>query len=225
MRCQSKPRSAASSMICLAVFLFPPAERIMGSRFSQTTITTGAAMTPNFANRTLWTGDNLDILRGINSASVDLIYLDPPCLHTESDDSAGAACNDAWDPASLDPAWLSLIANRHPAVHSVLNATGAIQGPYMQAYLCMMAVRLIDMRRVLRDTGSLYLHCRLPARDYLRVLMDSIFTPQNFQDQIIWQHTKAAESAFPGDVTEGRFSCALPRLRPVPGQTGRDPTG
>ncbi len=119
----------------------------------------------NFAPRTIWTGDNLDILRGLNSETVDLIYLDPPFNSNRTyaapigSRAAGAAFKDAWTLDDLDTAWLGLIADRHPAMYRVIEAAGVSHSNGMQAYLCMMAVRLLEMRRVLKPTGSLYLHC------------------------------------------------------------------
>ena len=129
----------------------------------------------NFAPRTIWTGDNLDILRGINSETVDLIYLDPPFNSNRTysapigSKAAGAAFEDTWTLDKEDVAWMGLIADQHPAIHSVIAAAGAAHGTGMQSYLRMMAVRLLEMRRLLTPTGSIYLHCdptgfQLPGR-------------------------------------------------------------
>jgi len=118
--------------------------------------------TPNFADRTIWTGDNLEILRGLNSASVDLIYLDPPFNSNRNyaapvgSAAAGAAFKDTWTLSDLDVAWMGLIADEQPAMYQVLQTAGLTHGKGMQSYLCMMAVRLLEMRRVLKDTGSIY---------------------------------------------------------------------
>ena len=130
----------------------------------------------NFAPRTIWTGDNLDILRGLNSETVDLIYLDPPFNSNRTysapigSKAAGAAFKDAWTLDDLDVAWLGLIADRHPAMYRVIEAAGVSHGSGMKAYLCMMAVRLLEMRRVLKSTGSIYLHCDPTASHYLKLL-------------------------------------------------------
>ena len=110
-------------------------------------------MPANFVNRTLWTGDNLDILRGLNSASVDLIYLDPPFNSNRNyaapvgSKAAGAAFKDTWTLSDMDIAWMGLIADEQPAVYKVLETSGMSHGKGMQSYLCMMAVRLLEMRR------------------------------------------------------------------------------
>ena len=112
----------------------------------------------NFADRTIWTGDNLEILRGLNSESVDLIYLDPP-FNSNRSYAAGAAFKDTWTLSDLDVARMGLIADEQPTMYKVLQAAGVTHGKPMQSYLCMMAVRLLEMRRVLKDTGSICLHC------------------------------------------------------------------
>ena len=157
----------------------------------------------NFADRTIWTGDNLDILHGLNSASVDLIYLDPPFNSNRNyaapvgSAAAGAAFKDTWTLSDLDVAWMGLIADEQPAMYQVLQ-TAAIthgNGKGMQSYLCMMAIRLLEMRRVLKDSGSIYLHCDPTASHYLKLLMDSIYGGTNFQNEITWQRTESHNTA------------------------------
>ena len=148
----------------------------------------------NFVDKTIWTGDNLDILRGLNSESVDLIYLDPPFNSNRNyaapvgSRAAGAAFKDAWTLSDLDTAWMGLIADEQPAMYKVIDAAGLTHGKGMQSYLCMMAVRLLEMRRVLKDTGSIYLHCDPTAGHYLKMLMDSIFGHGNFRNEIHWYY-------------------------------------
>ena len=153
--------------------------------------------TPNFAERTIWTGDNLDILRGLNSDCVDLIYLDPPFNSNRNyaapvgSAAAGAAFKDTWTLSDLDVAWMGLIADEQPGIYRVLDAAGLSHGKGMQSYLCMMAVRLLEMRRVLKDTGSIYLHCDPTASHYLKMLMDSIFGQRNFVNEVVWYYRGA----------------------------------
>ena len=159
------------------------------------TTTTAVAITPNFADKTVWTGDNLDILRGLNSACVDLIYLDPPFNSNRNyaapvgSAAAGAAFKDTWTLSDLDVAWMGLIADEQPAMYQVLQTAALTHGRGMQSYLCMMAVRLLEMRRVLKDTGSIYLHCDPTASHYLKLLMDSIYGQGNFRNEIVWERT------------------------------------
>ena len=147
---------------------------------------------PNFADKTVWTGDNLDILRGMNSETVDLIYLDPPFNSNRDYEApvgskaAGAAFKDTWDLSDLDVAWMGLIADEHPAIANLLHTASLAHGKGMQSYLTMMAVRLLEMRRVLKDTGSIYLHCDPTASHYLKLLMDAVFGRGNYRNEISW---------------------------------------
>ena len=163
----------------------------------------------NFTSRTIWTGDNLDILRGLNSASVDLIYLDPPFNSNRNyaapvgSAAAGAAFKDTWTLSDLDVAWMGLIADEQPAMYKVIEAAGLAHGKAMQSYLCMMAVRLLEMRRVLKESGSIYLHCDPTASHYLKLLMDSIYGARNFMAEITWKRTSAhSDSRTFGNVAD-----------------------
>ena len=153
--------------------------------------------TPNFVDKTIWTGDNLHVLRGLNSESVDLIYLDPP-FNSNRDyeapigsNAAGAAFKDTWTLSDLDVAWVGLIADQRPDIALLLNAAGQANGRGMQSYLTMMAVRLMEMARLLKPTGSIYLHCDPYASHYLKMLMDAVFGKRNFLNEVIWYYRGA----------------------------------
>ena len=109
--------------------------------------------------------------------------------------AAGAAFKDTWTLSDLDVAWMGLIADEQPAMYQVLQAAGMTHGKGMQSYLCMMAVRLLEMRRILKDTGSIYLHCDPTAGHYLKLLMDSIYGQANFRSEIIWKRSHGHNSA------------------------------
>lgn len=166
---------------------------------------------PNWKNRTLWTGDNLDIMRGMNSESVDLVYLDPPFNSNRlysapvGSQAAGAAFKDTWTLSDLDVAWMGLIADEHPAMYKVLDAAGTTHGKGMQSYLCMMGVRLIEMRRLLKPSGSIYLHCDPTANSYLKLLMDAVFGVRQFRTEIIWKRTTAHSDTKQGRRQHGRI--------------------
>ena len=87
--------------------------------------------------------------------------------------------------------WLTGIAADHPAIHNVIETTRLIHSDGVAAYLCYMAIRLIEVHRVLKPTGSLYLHCDHTANGYLRQLLDGIFGPNNFRNEITWKRTSA----------------------------------
>ena len=145
----------------------------------------------------MWTGDNLDIMRGMNSGSVDLIYLDPP-FNSNRDyaapigsEAAGAAFKDTWAFSDVDEAWHGEIADRQPALYAIIDAAGMAHGTSMKSYLIMMAVRLLEMQRLLKPTGSIYLHCDPTASHYLKMLMDSMFGQSRFRNEIVWRRTTA----------------------------------
>ena len=156
-----------------------------------------AERSPNFADKTIWTGDNLDILRGMNSECVDLIYLDPPFNSNQDyaapvgSAAAGAAFKDTWTLSDLDVAWMGLIADEQPALAYTIKAAGMSHGKGMQSYLTMMAVRLMEMHRVLKPTGSIYLHCDDSAGHYLKVLLDATFGPSCYRNHLVWRRATA----------------------------------
>ena len=152
---------------------------------------------PNRANRTMWTGDNLDIMRGMNSECVDLIYLDPPFNSNRNyaapigSEAAGAAFKDTWTLDDVDLAWHGEVAEQHPALYAIIGAAREAHGAGMQSYLIMMGVRLLEMRRLLKPTGSIYLHCDPTASHYLKLLMDAVFGVENFLNEIVWYYRGA----------------------------------
>lgn len=149
--------------------------------------------TPNWLNRTIWTGDNLDIMRGMNSETVDLIYLDPP-FNSNKDyeapigsEGAVAAFKDTWTLDDVDEAWHGLIAEQEPGLYRIIDASEYSHGKGMKSYLIMMSVRLLEMRRLLKPNGSVYLHCDTTASHYLKSVMDAVFGGGNFRNDIAWK--------------------------------------
>ena len=151
---------------------------------------------PNFASGTIWTADNLNIMRGMNSASVDLIYLDPPFNSNRNYEApigskaAGAAFKDAWTLDDIDVHEHGELADRNPAAYSVIEAARQAHGKPMQSYLIFMAVRLLEIQRLLKPSGSVYLHCDPTASHYLKLLMDGVFGRVNFRNEIVWRYKK-----------------------------------
>ena len=145
----------------------------------------------NVPNRTLFIGDNLDALRGINASSVDLIYLDPPgntgrtYSATEHAKARGVTFDDVWTPENVDGEWLSVIGAHHPDAYS---AVAAVMGDSpMLAYLTYMTIRLVELKRILKPAGSIYLHSNPEVAPYLRTVMDRLFGRQNFRNEIVWK--------------------------------------
>lgn len=155
---------------------------------------------------TLYYGDNLDVLRRhVDDESVDLVYLDPPfkseqdynVLFAEQNGSRAAAQIKAfedtwrWDQDSAK-AYQEVVETGPPRVSQVMQAFRLfLGGSDMMAYLAMMAPRLVELRRVLKPTGSVYLHCDPTASHYLKILMDAVFGPVYFRNEIIWKRTSA----------------------------------
>ena len=150
--------------------------------------------TPNWSNRTIFTGDNLYVMRGMNSESVDLIYADPPFNSNRTysapvgSKAAGASFKDTWTLSDLDEAWHNQILETNEPLYRVIDASRHSHSNGMMSYLCMMAVRLLEMRRLLKPTGSIYIHCDPYASHYLKQVMDVIFGPDNFRNEIIWHY-------------------------------------
>ena len=143
----------------------------------------------NWKHQTIWTGDNLPVMRGMNSASVDLIYLDPPFNSKANyaapigSKAAGAAFKDTWTLSDVDAEWINLVEAKHPVLYRVLLAAMTNSD---KSYLAYMAVRLLEMRRILKPTGSIYLHCDPTMSHYLKLVMDAVFGRKAFRNEIVW---------------------------------------
>ncbi|MDR0927343.1 MAG: HNH endonuclease [Ignavibacteria bacterium] len=148
----------------------------------------------SFTN-TLYTNDNLFILNGLNSNLVDLIYLDPPFNSKRTysapvgSKAAGSSFKDMWSWEDVNEAYLETLAANYPNLTKYITSIGGIHSKAMAAYLTYMAQRVIEMHRVLKNTGSLYLHCDPTASHYLKVLLDEIFGKNNFRNEIAWSYT------------------------------------
>jgi len=159
---------------------------------------------------TLYYGDNLDILRRyIPDESIDLVYLDPPfkssqnynILFKEQNGSRAAsqirAFEDTWTWSQEDEAVYADLVTKGGKVADCLQAFRTFLGPCdMLAYLVMMAPRLAELRRVMKKTASIYLHCDPAAGHYLKMLMDAVFGPERFINEIVWKRTSAKGLAF-----------------------------
>ena len=163
------------------------------------------ASSPNL----LYYGDNLDVLRRhVADESVDLVYLDPPfnsnasynVLFAERDGTQAAsqikAFEDTWRWDEGAARAFEETVEAGGRVSQVMQAFRTFLGDTdMLAYLAMMAPRLTELRRALKPTGSLYLHCDSTASHYLKMLMDSVFGPEHFRSEIIWKRTSAHSGA------------------------------
>ena len=156
----------------------------------------------NFENRTLYHGDNLDFLKGINSGTVNLIATDPPFnksrdFHATPDSlSAGASFIDRWRwDEDVHQEWVDEIQDDYPGVWQAIENGRINHSPGMAAYLCWLGVRLIQMHRVLADDGSLYLHIDDTAHAYVKPLIDAIFEPSSYRNTLAWRRATSHNSA------------------------------
>ena len=163
-------------------------------------------MEQNFPDNALFLADNLEVLRGINTGTVDLIATDPP-FNTQRNRSGTAGfyvdnwkwgdtgiLPDQWKWNEVHPAWLEQIADAEPSLVKVIEATKSCHDDGIAAYLCFMGVRLLEMKRVLKPTGSIFLHCDHKANGYLRMAMDAIFGHTNFRNEIVWKSSQGAKN-------------------------------
>jgi site-specific DNA-methyltransferase (adenine-specific) len=167
-------------------------------------------MSQAVTENTLFYGDNLDILREyVPSESVDLVYLDPPfnsnrnynvLFKDESGTESQAqitAFEDTWHwNEGAARTYREMLSDAPPRVSRMVEALHDFVGEnQMMAYLVMMAARLVELHRVLKPTGSLYLHCDPTASHYLKVVLDTVFDPRNFRNEIIWERTSSHNDA------------------------------
>jgi len=157
----------------------------------------------------LYYGDNLEVLRlHVKDESVDLVYLDPPfnsnqtynVLFAEKNGSASAAqikaFKDTWHWDLQAAETYEQVVEAGGAVSESMQAFRRLLGSSdMMAYITMMAPRLKELRRVLKPTGSIYLHCDPTASHYLKLLMDAVFGPRNFRNEIVWKRTSGHSDA------------------------------
>ena len=147
----------------------------------------------NFPDNILYEMDNLAVLRGMNSATVDLIATDPP-FNTKRNRAGTAGfyvdnwrwgdtgiLPDQWRWNEVHPVWLEQIRDENRALFEVIETTAHSHGDDIAAFLCFLSVRLLEMRRVLKPTGSIYLHCDHAANGYIRMAMDAILGHRNFR--------------------------------------------
>jgi len=168
----------------------------------------------------LYYGDNLEVLqRYVKDETVDLVYLDPPfnsrqdynVLFAEKDGSQSSsqihAFEDTWEWNNESMRAYEQIVEQGGRVADALRAFKTfLFNTDMMAYLAMMAPRLIELRRVLKPTGSIYLHCDPTASHYLKILMDAVFGPQFFRNEIVWKRSSAHSDAKQGAQHFGRIT-------------------
>ena len=144
-------------------------------------------------NRTIFCRDNLEVLRGIDSATIDLIYLDPPFNKNKrftasvGTTAEGASFKDIFRQEDVKDEWIDIIAEKNAPLAEYLDGIERIGYRYNKYYLVYMAIRLLEIKRILKESGSVYLHCDQTMNHYLKLLMDCIFGEDNFRNEIIWR--------------------------------------
>jgi len=153
----------------------------------------------NVRNRTIFNDDNLDVLKGINSQCIDLIYLDPPFNKNKKfaapigSSAEGAEFSDIFREEDVKSEWLVTIEEDEPELYHYLNGIRGVGNPYNFAYLAYMGIRLLECHRVLKKTGSIYLHCDPTMSSHLKLMMDTIFSEKNFRTQISWKRATSSQ--------------------------------
>ncbi len=157
----------------------------------------------------LFYGENLDVLRRhVKDETVDLVYLDPPFKSNRTYNMPPAERNGTLSKAQIKAFKDTWRWDREAALayHDVVEAGPEKTSKAMRsfqmllgesdtlAYLCMMAPRLVELRRVLKPTGSIYLHCDATASPYLRLLMDAVFGTENYQNEVVWHYHSGGAS-------------------------------
>ncbi len=148
----------------------------------------------------LYSCDNLFLLNGMNSESVDLIYLDPPFNSKRTyaaavgSKSAGASFKDMWNWDDVNIAYLERLYQTHPDIADFIDNIYRLHSKAMASYITYMTQRLFEMRRILKPTGSIYVHIDPTASHYLKIIMDGIFGKSNFRNEIVWSYKTGGSS-------------------------------
>ena len=140
----------------------------------------------------LFTGDNLYIMMGINSESIDLIYLDPPFNSKKiyeapiGSKAKGSTFKDIRTWQDVDEECLHKIYDNYPYLVQYISSIGEMHSKSMMTYIVFMTQRILETYRILKSTGSFYLHCDPTASHYLKIILDKIFGENNFRNEIVW---------------------------------------
>lgn len=154
----------------------------------------------NIQPNTIFCRDNLDVLQGTNSACIDLIYLDPPFNKKKvftapiGSSAEGAEFSDIFREEDVKDEWVETIKYENTKLYEYLKGVKSFSNIYNYCYLAYMAIRLIECHRVLKDTGSVYLHCDPTMSHYLKIVLDCVFGEENFQNEIIWCYKTGGSS-------------------------------
>ena len=142
-------------------------------------------------NRTLFIEDNIKVLSAIKKETVDLIYIDPPYNSGQKFkdplNDKTTFFKDVWSMNDVKEEWFIYLSKEHKKIYEIINTIGIINGQSHKAYTIMIAIRLLEMHRILKDTGSIYIQCDNSMVHSIKLLMDAIFNKKNFINGIVWQ--------------------------------------
>lgn len=148
-----------------------------------------------FVNK-LYICDNLKVLNGLNSESVDLVYLDPPFNSKRlynapiGSRAEGSQFKDTWKWSDVNEYQLDIIANDFPELADYIEIIDRVSDMSMKAYITYMAQRVIQLHRILKPTGSIYYHCDPTAGHFVKLMLDCVFGKENFRNEIVWSYRK-----------------------------------
>ena len=156
-------------------------------------------MLESLKNGSIYCKDNLEVLQGMDSQSIDLIYLDPPfnkrkvLAASMGSDAKGSSFKDWFEEKELKKEWIETIRKDHIELYNYLSFIKSIGQSkyylYNYCYLSYMAIRILEMHRILKGTGNLYFHCDQTMSHFIRLLLDLIFGEENFRSHINWQRS------------------------------------
>jgi len=144
---------------------------------------------------TLYIGDNLSIMKTLDNESVDLIYVDPPFNSNrvykgvKGSRADGVSFSDVWGAGNLDKDFLCRLKNKNHPLGDFIESIEHLHSKEMMVYITFMTQRIARMRRILKPTGSFYLHVDPTTSHYLKIVLDSIFGRKNFLNEIVWYYT------------------------------------
>lgn len=164
----------------------------------------------NLQNRTIYCKDNLDILKNVDSECIDLIYLDPPFNKKKSftapigTSAKGASFRDIFGKEDFKDEWNDEFRAEHKELYDFLNTMNFYATESDVAYIAYMAIRIIECHRILKDDGALFYHCDDTMQHYIKIMLDIIFSRENFVNEINWQRyqSKSLKGKGFGRVTD-----------------------
>ena len=143
----------------------------------------------------------MNVLNGLNSESVDLVYLDPPFNSKRlynapiGSRAEGSQFKDTWNLSDVNEQLLDIMSNNFPELVDYIDIIDRVSDIHMKSYITYMAQRVIQLHRILKPTGSIYYHCDPTAGHFVKLMLDCVFGKENFRNEIVWQRNNAAKGS------------------------------